>query len=272
MPPKIKLKLPGFPGLDIDEHGTFANVSFKSTNPVVPIVVCGFNKPTKKTPTGLDFAATADIRSTAFPLLAGLQTSHMVRLDNLVPDQEFWLVIKGKDHLNRIKPFKTLRRRLDVNFFQIRVIDDSDDLSPGDFKFGFYVNEDNAPNGKSLLHPKSGTKSISTGAIRAIDVNATVFGGDVVKVKATGVDNDDDPDLIVMLDTHGSGLWPPTSPDLGSGSDSTYEWVSDQDIVIVDFPGPEENRTVSFELDARFPKKTDLHFKAKGKVKISHVK
>jgi hypothetical protein len=41
---------------------------------------------------------------------------------------------------------------------------------------------------------------------------------------------------------------------------------------VVDFPGADENRTVPFELDARFPKKTDLHFKAKGTVKISHTK
>jgi hypothetical protein len=272
MGPKIKLNIAGFPNLKITPHGTFADVSFTSTNPVIPIVVAGFGKPTKKTPTGPDFSAAADIRSTAFPLLAGPQKSHSVRLDNLVPDTTFWLVIKGKDHLNHVKSFKTLRRRLDVHFGQIHVIDDSDDLSPGDFKFGFYVNEDNAPNGKSLLHPKSGVASLSTGDVSNIDVNATVFGGDIVKVKATGVDNDDDPDIIVTLDTHGAGFWPPTSPDLGNGSDSMYDWVSAQTVVVVDFPGPDENRTVPFELDARFPKKTDLHFKAKGTVKVSHTK
>ena len=274
MPPKINLDLLAFPIKKIDPRGTFANVEFDSTKPVVPIVVAGWSKPTKKTPTGLDFGAAADIRSTAFPLLAGPQTSHKVRLDNLVPDTDFWVVIKGKASsgstlsVNGVKMFHTRRRRIDVHFGQIHVIDDSDDLSPGDFKFGFYINGDQ----KKLLYPSSGTKSLSSGDIRAIDVNATVFDGDVVTIKVTGVDNDDDPDVIATLDTHGAGFWPPTSPDLGSGSDSMYDWVSAQATVSVDFPGEEEDRTIPFELDAHFPKKVDLHFKVKGTVKVSHPK
>jgi hypothetical protein len=270
MPPKLVLKLPGFPHLKFDPHGTFATVTFDSALPVVPIVVAGFNKPTKKTPTGPDFQSPSDIRSTAFPLLAGLQTSHEVELIDLVPDTEFWVVVKGKNHFNRIKSFKTRRRRLDVDFQEIHVIDDSDDLSPGDFWFGFYVNGKNAPNGKALLYPKSGPKSISSGEKKTIPVEATVFGGDSVKLKVTAVDNDDDPDLIVMLDTTGTGFWPPKSPDIGSGSDSTFDWVSAQSTIPVDFPGHDEDRTIPFQLDGKFPKKTPLHFKVKGTVKVSH--
>ena len=87
-------------------------------------------------------------------------------------------------------------------------------------------------------------------------------------VKVTGVDDDDDPDLWVnQLDTTGKGLWPPTLPTLGSGSNSFYEWASRQDNVGVDFSGKdEENRTVPFMLDAKFPQKVDLHFQVKGKV------
>jgi hypothetical protein len=190
--PKIKLDLNVFPNLTISPHGTFATAKFDSTLPVIPLVVAGFNKPTKKTPTGLDFQSAADIRSTAFPLLAGAQTSHEVELSNLVPDTGFWMVIKAKDHLNRVKSFKTRRRRLDIDFQEIHVIDDSDDLSAGDFWFGFYVNDKNAPNGKALLYPKDGPKSISSGETKTIPVEATVFGGDTVKLKVTGVDNDDD--------------------------------------------------------------------------------
>ena len=256
MPPKKKgLSLAGFGKLKITPHGTFATVSFKSTNPVVPIVLAGFSKPTKKTATGLDFQKATDIRSTAFPLLAGLQTSHEVELTDLVPDLEFWMVIKGKDHINAVTKFKTRRRRIDVDFQKIHVIDDSDDLSGGDFWFGFYVNDDNAPNGKALLYPKKGPKSISSGETKTIPVEATVFGGNTVKLKVTGVDNDDDPDLIVTLDTTGSGFWPPKSPDLGNGSDSKFAWVSKQTTIPIDFPGHDEDRTIDFELNAKFPKK-----------------
>ena len=270
MPPKPTFKFAGFFKLKIVPRGTFATVSFHSTRAVIPIVVAGFSKPTKQTPTGLDFAKASDIRSTAFPLLAGSKKTHKVVLNDLVPDTTFWLVIKAKDHINRVKSFKTRQRRIDVDFQEIHVIDDSDDLSPGDFWFGFYVNGKNKPNGKPLLYPKNGPKSISSGDKKTIPVEATVFGGDSVKLKVTGVDNDDDPDLIVMLDTTGPGFWPPTSPGIGSGSSSTFDWVSDQKTIPVDFPGHEEDRTVPFVMSAKFKKHSSLHFKVKGTVKVSH--
>jgi hypothetical protein len=76
--------------------------------------------------------------------------------------------------------------------------------------------------------------------------------------------------MTTTLDSTGAGFWPPKSPDLGNGSDSMYDWVSAQQTIIVDFPGHDEDRTISFELDAKFPKKVSLHFKAKGKVTVSH--
>jgi hypothetical protein len=271
MPPK-KILLAGFTHATVKPFGTFARVKFRSTHPVVPLVVAGTAKPTKATPTGPDFASASQIVSSAFPLLSGPQTEHEVTLASLVPDTALSVVIKGKNHVNRVLAFRTRRRRLDVRFGAIEMIDDSDDLSPGEFRFGFYVDDENAPNGKKLLFPGTGEVALASGETKTIDVKATTIGRPTsVKVKVTGVENDDDPDVILTLDTHGTGFWPPTSPQLGSGSDSMYEWASAQQIIPVDFPGPEEDRTVPFTLDAKFPKKVDLHFRVTGSVKISHV-
>ena len=112
------------------------------------------------------------------------------------------MLIKGQDHLYSIRPCKTKRRRLDVHFGTILMNDDSDDLSDGEFKFGFFVDNNNKPQGKPLRFPGDGSEiSIGTGKTKTIDVNATVFDSDFVTLAATGVDDDDDPSPNV--DTEG---------------------------------------------------------------------
>ena len=64
--------------------------------------------------------------------------------------------------------FKNRRRRLDIRFFQVKVLDDSDDTGAGEFKFGFFINGNNAPNGTPLLFPKTGVKALSTGQQRRL--------------------------------------------------------------------------------------------------------
>ncbi len=267
MAPKIKLHFPGFGTIKITPSGTFANVKFKSTNPVVPVVSVGSGKPKKQTPTGLDFEENQLI-TTTFPLLAGVQPEHEVIVTPLPPNSELFLVIKGKDHFNAVKKFKTKRRRLDVHFGKILMNDDSDDLSDGDFKFGFFVDNNNAPQGTSLRFPGNGSEiSIGTGKTKTIDVNATVFDADFLSLSATGVDNDDDPSPF-SLDTE--GIPSATSPDAGSGSNGGWEWVTGFQTVLVDFTGQEEARTVPFIIKAK-QHTVDLHFQVTGTVKISYV-
>jgi hypothetical protein len=266
MAPKIKLSFPGFGNIVPTPSGTFVNVTFKSTNPVLPAVSVGFGKPKMHTPTGLDFEENQLI-ATTIPLLMGVRPDHDVIVQPLPPNSDLYLVIKGKDHINAVKKFKTKRRRLDVHFGKILMNDDSDDLSDGDFKFGFFVDNNNAPQGTSLRFPGNGSEiSIGTGKTKTIDVNATVFDADSLSLSATGVDNDDDPSP--GLDTE--GIPSATNPDVGSGSNGGWEWVTGFQTVLVDFTGQEEARTVPFIINA-WQHNVDLHFQVTGTVKISYV-
>ena len=264
MAPKIKLS--GFGKIKITAFGTYVRVEFNSTYPVVPVVSVGHGKPTKMTPTGLDFEKSQLISAT-FPFLAGPQTTHAVIVTPLPSNSELFVLIKGQDHLYSIRPCKTKRRRLDVHFGTILMNDDSDDLIDGEFKFGFFVDNNNKPQGKSLRFPGDGSEiSIGTGKTKTIDVNATVFDSDFVTLAATGVDDDDDPSPNV--DTE--GLMSATNPNAESGSNGVCEWVSGTQTVIVDFAGEEEAKTVPFIINAK-SHNVDLHFQVTGTVKISFV-
>ncbi len=265
MAPKIKLS--GFSNFDITPFGTFVRVRFNSTYPVVPVVSVGLGKPTKKTATGLDFEKTQLVSAT-FPLFAGPQTVHEVIVTPIPPNSELFLLFKGKDHLYSIRKFRSKRRRLDVHFGTILMNDDSDDLGDGEFKFGFFVDNNNKPQGKSLRFPGDGSEiSIGTGKTKTIDVNATVFDSDFVTLSTTGVDNDDDPSPF-SLDTE--GIVSATNPNAESGSNGAWEWVSGTQTVLVDFTGEEEAKTVPFIINAK-SHNVDLHFQVTGTVKISYV-
>jgi hypothetical protein len=167
-----------------------------------------------------------------------------------------------------MRKFRTKRRRLDIHFGTILMNDDSDDLSDGDFKFGFFVDNNNKPQGKSLRFPGDGSSiSIRTGKTKTIDVNVTVFDSDFVTLAATCVDNDDDPSPF-SVDTEGII----SATNLNAESDSTgiQEWVSGTQTVLVDFTGEEEAKTVPFIINA-MSHTVDLHFQVTGTVKISYV-
>ena len=265
MAPKITLA--GFFNFDITAFGTFVRAKFNTTYPVIPVLTVGRGKPTVKTSTGVDFAKTQIVSST-FPLLAGPQTVHDVIVGPLPPDTDLFLLFKGKDLLYSIQKFRTKRRRLDIHFGTILMNDDSDDLSDGEFQFGFFVDNNNKPQGKSLRFPGDGSSiSIRTGKTKTIDVNVTVFDSDFVTLAATGVDNDDDPSPF-SVDTE--GMISATNPNAESGSSGVQEWVSGTQTVLVDFTGEEEAKTVPFIIDAKYHT-VDLHFQVTGTVKISYV-
>jgi hypothetical protein len=264
MAPKITLS--GFYNFKITPFGTFVRVKFNSTHPVIPVVSVGRGKPTVKTSTGVDFDKTQLVSAT-FPLLAGPRTEHDVIVGPLPPNSELFVLFRGKDLLYSMRKFRTKRRRLDVHFGTILMNDDSDDLSDGDLKFGFFVDNNNKPQGKSLRFPGDGSEiSIGTGKTKTIDVNATVFDSDFVTLAATGVDNDDDPSP--GLDT--DGLISATNPNAESGSNGVQEWVSGTQTVLVDFTGEEEAKTIPFIINA-MSHTVDLHFQVTGTVKISYV-
>ena len=76
------------------------------------------------------------------------KTSHDVRpgpIGKLLPDTQYYYGVRAKDQNGAYTvatgSFRTQFRRVTIVFDKIRIIDDSDDLSPGDFDFAFFLGE-----------------------------------------------------------------------------------------------------------------------------------
>src|SRR4030095_16783501 len=185
-------------------HGTFADLSFKTKTPTIPVVEVSTKPPLA------DFTfKSKDVISSAFPLLNGYQTNHAVRLEKLVPATQFHYVIRTKDKNGAVArekgTFNTLNRKVNVRFSKVFIKADSDDLSEGDLAFGFSV------NGNRLLIANFGaedgtTHNLTTGNF---DVNLTNPPTSLT-LSVLGVDNDEleiipvGPVIVVLLDKCGS--------------------------------------------------------------------
>lgn len=129
-----------------------AKITFTSDTSTLPVVMVSKNPPNfvpivrKK---DLPAFKPEDIISSNF---AQTGTVHEANLINLEPDTDYHFVISGHDKATgwwwkQKGKFHTLRRAVSITFEKIKVIDDNDDLSDGDFAFGFFINGNISPNG-----------------------------------------------------------------------------------------------------------------------------
>ena len=120
-----------------------------------------------------------------------------------------------------------------VQFQQIHMLDDSDDLSDGEFKFYFFVNDKLVTGqpvtidipflGKKTVVPNHIFKLIGTGQTATIDWMGYAERVNEVKISVSGIDDDDDPDFLPTLDKKGTGT--PNKP-FGTGENSVAEWAT----------------------------------------------
>lgn len=157
------------------------------------------------------------------------------------------------------------------------MLDDSDDLSDGEFKFYFFVNDKLVPGqpvtidipfiGKKTITPTHIFKTMGTGQTRSIDWMGYTERVNEVKISVSGIDDDDDPDFLPTLDKSGTGA--PKKP-FGTGENSVAEWATGS--VTINTPDPPTDKAVQtpFELDANGHKKgVDVRFKVTGKVVVT---
>ena len=230
----------------VSPHGTYADISFATITPTIPIVEAGTN------PMG------GDVQSSAFPLLSGYQKNHVVRLQNLKPGTLYHCFIKVRDEKDSVasakKSFSTLPRHLTVTFKDIYMIDDSDELSPGDLIFGFYL------NGQLRL---SANFALNTGQRRAFAAGQfTTFQSNPAEpliIRVLGLDDDSTEwpligkpfDVSIQAQLERYDLLKTNSP--GDAADAA---------VSILFPtGPDESMTLPFTIKANYGK---LRFEAKG--------
>jgi len=214
--------------------------------------------------------------------LPSIKSSHSIELPKLEPGKDFFFVISAYDKQTdlwfKVKgKFRTLQRKVSVTFQKIKVVDDSDDLSPGDLVFGFFVNGQNAPNGK----PMTFGAHASTDSTKTSNITGSVVGAPTtLTLKAIGYDDDETewipvgPFVAILANTCGTG--DVTNLSTTEGENSCGEWTSGSksfDLkAISENVSNIEDFTQSFTIQAR-PKGDDseVSFDVTGTFRVQYV-
>jgi hypothetical protein len=171
---------------------------------------------------------------------------------------------KGKEHKEK-GTFTTLKRKITVTFQKIEVIDDSDDLSDGDLGFFFIA------NGKQVAWPGNnpGSDWAGTGAMLNPNQSITLIDApDSLKVEVHGFDNDDDPDVVLTLDTCGTGGGLP--PGI-SCEDYDEGYASATFSIDQSGPGEAYSQGFAFQTQGNANDLFPLKFKVHGSFQVSYV-
>ncbi len=271
--------------------GTFAILRFRSHNAVVPAVAASQRTLTIK-PGGKEFGnPAAGIESLSFPFLSPETTRHRVTLENLRPGTNYFLGIIGhrKSGETRLPVLNikltTLYRRRKVVFDRIEVIDDSDDLSDGEFLFGFFAYDGEVPGDTpplaELQYPRHyyapiaglvPMVKIGSGESRTIPdgpAMSFLFAKRELNLEATGLDNDNGGSCGKLL---------LVAPHTGSGSNSCGDFATAHRTITFEnrtrmsdgaSPDRQERHRIPFVLHAH-PTKVSLEFKVRGFVDVSY--
>src|SRR4030065_317046 len=207
---QIKLKVEFYDFKVKEVGGTYVILKFKSRHPVIPSVAISEKhvliKPGGKS---VVFAnPQSEIAASAFGLLAGYRESHEYILKDIKPGTKYYVGIIGYRKSGTVylpllgNSFTTLKRKVGFQFTKIEMIDDSDDLSDGEFKFGFFVYDYMAsgspPPMVSLYTPPlsqgaAAEHVIGSGDDRDITLIENLFTEKMhFKIEATAVDDDED--------------------------------------------------------------------------------
>jgi hypothetical protein len=257
---------------NVEPHGTFADLSFTTADAAVPMILVSTQAPNafkRRTPKG-EKAPPAfnkgDVVSTAFPLLAGKQTSHKVRLTNLQPGTSYHFVIEAMSAdgatLRHSGTFTTLRRFVTVKFTQLHVHNDSDYWSDGDLAFGFSLNGQHNFDGNDLVY----SDSIASGKSRNLNLTATVADApDELHIKILCAD-DDKTEIFPSLDKGGLGGKFDPNGWSNEGDTSDWEWQQVEGKYIL--PDESETKPIAFELHA---KGDDLEYRIRGTYQVQYL-
>ena len=280
--PKPIIK-PQHKNIKIERHGTYADINFDTNFDTYPFVMVSENNPNDNT-----LSSTAsnqkvpafnpdDIIFSKFITPRGRE--HSTRLNKLKPNTTYHYAIVSYDrdetgrYARYYGTFQTLERVVQVKFDKITVLDDSDDLSDGDFLFYFFINKEEVFTKKS---------QVGTGETTNIFITRTRTENnfDSVELRVAGVD-DDTMETPYNLPTY----YPPSSMILKHNEYITdnFEWtVAKRKINITPdtadkfskIDSDEESFTRKFTMIA-VPKKKSLirskvKFSVEGNLKVSY--
>lgn len=259
--------------ISADPSGYSAKISYTTDSPAIPVVLVSQKKPLAFPVLSADqpkVFETQDVEGVSFNFVDGPQTSHTNKLINLDPGTTYHYVISAEDKATgywqtQAGTFKTLQRNVSVTYSQIQVVDDSDDLSAGDFAFTFFIN-----GGDPSGWPKTIFSSASTGSFKTVNLTGIVANAPpTLNLKLVGYD-DDELEMPFSLATCGANAADFTK---NEGQNECGEWTTAKNSFDV---GPNvnaadpENFTKAFTMSA-FPQGDDseVSFKVSGTYSVS---
>jgi hypothetical protein len=137
-----------------------------------------------------------------FPILhPGKTTGTTVNYMNLKPDTQYHYMVTTKDssgtYGKKTGTLTTKKRRIKVTFDDIKIVDDSDDLSAGDLVFELWVNGQGGSNGRGKFWPSDpGDDWATTGETVHPNTSITVNDApETLKIELKAWDDDDDPNF-----------------------------------------------------------------------------
>ena len=211
--------------------GHTATIGFTTERSSLPILQVSKTPPLKFPAISAHDVPAFGQGAEVFTKFAGVGVSHAPDVPNLEPDKDFFFVITANDKQTGLwfkvaGKFHTLRRSVSVNFGNVKVVDDSDDLSPGDLMFGFSLDGKGAPNGKAMTF---GTHA-STGETKSVNINGSITNApQILTLKAVGYDDDEmewipvGPFVAILSTTCGAF---PVDPGSTEGQNECGEWSS----------------------------------------------
>jgi hypothetical protein len=278
---KVVLDLGFIKEVDVTPRGHSVRIRFKTVRTSLPIVQLSKTAPKKVVPINDDdipaFADGVEITSH----FAGTGTSHETTFTDLDPNTEHFFVIAATDKATGLwfkvgGKFRTLKRRVAVTFSKVKIVDDSDDLSPGDLVFGFFMNGQNEPNGKPMTF---GTHA-STDSTKNANVSGSITNAPAnLTLKAVGYDDDETewvpigPFIMILLNSCGTSA---ADPGMTEGENDCGEWTSGSTSLnlatLAKNAADPEKFSQSFKIQAR-PKGDDseVAFDVTGTVSVTFV-
>jgi hypothetical protein len=232
--PDLGCALQCITSVDVQPHGGWAQFTIK-TNETAVITLEASTTPPNPDGTWSNPDAVTAFAGSVMPT-----DQYTPPLANLQSNTTYHYVVRAREHGNEsveIGSFTTLTRRVDVDFNEIQMIEDSDGLAAADCDCFFYFGVGDA----TPMRYGSSENPISVGSDTTVplDADASITGApSEIRLGAIAWDSDY---VLGQLCAVGSG--PPTSDEHweASGSGGCMEWAGNKILVSLSRQGPPVN-------------------------------
>lgn len=271
---KPKIESPGcgqrcIKSVEVAPHGGWAQFTVTTSRTAV-ITLEASTTPPKPDGTWSDANAVSAHNGTVLP------TKHWAPpLANLKANTTYHYVVRSHvqgDQQVKIGSFKTLKRRVDVTFDKIEMIDDSDGAFDGDCDCWIFFGVGDAP---PIAYGGGGSYTISIGSGTTVHPDATASVTNApAEIWLRVMANDDDDDLHEFCAVS-QGPPPAGNHEAweASGSGECTDWAGDQILVALSRQGPpyapgdvDEQFTEPFTISVN----GELVYKVRGTVKVTY--